>query len=475
MNTAQKVAKNTGVLFFAQLVSYPLGFLYVMYTARYLGTEQFGVLSFALAFTGIFMVLANMGFGVLAVREIARDKSLAKKYLGNVIPIKIILSIICFGLIVLSMKYLEYPEQTVRVVYFITAGMLFNSFTELFNSLFKAFEKMEYISIGTIGNKIIVLSLTLFAIFRGHGLVTISAIYSFSSLIVFIYTLFICLWKYVVPVIEIDRDFWKDSVKKALPFFLSAVVNIIAFKIDIIMLSTIKGDEAVGYYSAAYRLLETLIFIPAALSTSLYPVFSNFHISAKNALNSAYEKSFKFLLITGLPIAVGTTLLADRIILLIYGKEFYPAIPALQILIWTIPVIFLSYMLGTLFASINRQVLSLKIGIFITALNIIINLLLIPKYSFMGAALATVITYTASFILSFYFISRLTCKIPILNFTLGPLAANAIMGIFILTFIEGNIFLLVASSAAIYLIILSLFGVVSKRDYNTLFKKGEFL
>jgi len=76
MNTVQRIAKNTGVLLASQVVSYAIGFFFVMYTARYLGAEGFGVLSFALAFTGIFGVFADLGLRQLTVREVARGESL---------------------------------------------------------------------------------------------------------------------------------------------------------------------------------------------------------------------------------------------------------------------------------------------------------------------------------------------------------------------------------------------------------------
>jgi len=91
MNTVQRIAKNTGVLLASQVVSYVIGFFFVMYTARYLGAEGFGILSFALAFTGIFGVFADLGLRQLTVREVARDKSLAGKYLGNIAAMKVIL------------------------------------------------------------------------------------------------------------------------------------------------------------------------------------------------------------------------------------------------------------------------------------------------------------------------------------------------------------------------------------------------
>ena len=84
MNTVQRIAKNTGVLLISQIIGRVLSFFYIMYTARYLGAEGFGILSFALAFTGIFGVFADLGLSTLTIREVVRDKSSANKYIENV-------------------------------------------------------------------------------------------------------------------------------------------------------------------------------------------------------------------------------------------------------------------------------------------------------------------------------------------------------------------------------------------------------
>ena len=150
MNTVQRIAKNTGVLLASQVVSYVFGFFFVMYTARYLGAEGFGVLSFALAFTGIFGVFSDLGVSTLTVREVARDKSLAGKYLGNIVVMKVILVAITFGLIALAINILGYPEQTIKVVYLVALSIIFGAFSNIFNSIFQAYEKMEYQSLGRI-------------------------------------------------------------------------------------------------------------------------------------------------------------------------------------------------------------------------------------------------------------------------------------------------------------------------------------
>ncbi len=106
MNPVKKIAKNTLVLLISQIINYVLAFFYMIYIARYLGAEGFGILSFALAFTGIFSILADLGLNTLTVREIARDTSLTSKYFSNTLIIKIILSTFTFLLIAVIMLYL---------------------------------------------------------------------------------------------------------------------------------------------------------------------------------------------------------------------------------------------------------------------------------------------------------------------------------------------------------------------------------
>ena len=135
MSTVRRIAKNTGVLLISRVTSYAMGFLFIVCTARYLGAEGFGVLSFALAFTVIFGVFADLGLRQLTVREVARNESLARKYLGNVAVMKVILVILTFGLIALTINLLGYPELTIKVVYLIALSVIFNSFNNMFYAI----------------------------------------------------------------------------------------------------------------------------------------------------------------------------------------------------------------------------------------------------------------------------------------------------------------------------------------------------
>ena len=313
------------------------------------------------------------------------------------------------------------------------------------------------------------LSGALYATSQGFSVVGFASIYFLVSAVILGYSFAVCAWKFSLPKLEVDWSFWKPTIKEALPFFLSAIVDIIAFKIDIIMLSIMKGDMVVGWYSASYRLIEVLIFIPATFAGAIYPVLSNFYVSSQESLKLVYKNSFKYLFIAGLPIAVGTTILAHKIILFIYKSGFTHSTIALQILIWTIPIIFLTYMFGTILASINKQLLALKINFLCMILNIVINLMLIPRYSYIGASIATIITTLLSFILFFRFLSKFIYKIQIHKYILKPIMASTVMGLFIFSFARMNIFLLVCISIVIYFGVLILLKTFSKKDIS-LFK-----
>ena len=471
MNTVQRIAKNAGVLLASQVVSYAIGFFFVMYTARYLGAEGFGILSFALAFTGIFGVFADLGLPPLTVREVARDKSLAGKYLGNIAVMKVILVIVTFGLIALFINLLGYPEQTIKVVYLVALSVVFGAFSRMFYSIFQAYEKMEYQSLGQILSSALMLSGALFAIDRGFGVVGFASIYFLVSAVVLGYAFAVCAWKFALPRMEVDLGFWKPTIKEALPFWLSGVFVILYFRIDMVMLSMMKGDAVVGWYAAPYRLVDALVVIPTALTSAIYPVFSNFYVNSKNSLKMTFEKSFKYLFTIAFPIGVGTTLLADKIILLIFGSDFAPSIIALQILIWASVLSFINCTPATLLNSINKQRTLMHITGLGAIFNIIMNLILIPNFSYVGAAIATLAAEFVVGVLMFSFIFKHTHKFQLYKTTVRVIIAGMGMGVVVVLLDHYALYVLVPIAAIIYLTILVGIGGLEKEDSN-LFKQA---
>lgn len=399
MDYIQKIAKNASFFLVGNLLSYIIGFFTIMYTARYLGAEGFGILSLAISLTGIFGIFADLGLSTLTVREVARNKSLSNKYMVNTAFIKIILSCLTFGLISLTVKEIGYPQTVINIIYLITFSMILVSFSGIFNSIFQAHEKMEYQSISIILNSILTFSGVMVIIYYKKDINFIAALYFITSIIILIYNILVYSWKFYIPKLEIDLNFWKPMLKEAWPFGITGVFVNIYYWIDSIILSIMVNNEVVGWYNGAYRLILVLLIVPVVLNAVIFPVMSKLYITSNNSLKITYQKYFQYMVIIGIPLGVGTTLLAKNIILFIFGDQYLPSAIALQILIWSTVIIYISGSFARLLEASNKQLVLTKITAICAVINIILNVLLIPKFSYIGASIVTVVTELINLIL----------------------------------------------------------------------------
>lgn len=474
MSTVQRIAKNTGVLLVAQVASYLLAFFYMMYIARYLGAAGFGILSFALAFTGIFAVLADIGLQTLMVREVARNKSLARKYLANVTLMKIILVTITFGLIVLTINLMGYPAETIKVVYLLALSVVFSAFTGMFYSIFQAYERMEFQAIGQMLNAALILGGVIFAMRVGLSVIGFASLYVIANIIALGYSFAVMKLKFSNPasasatkVMEFDRSFWKPTIKQALPFGLIALFAAIFYSIDTVMLSFMKGDAVVGWYSAAYRMVLVLLFIPAAWGSAVFPVMSKFYITSHDSLRLSFEKSVKYMTMLGIPIGVGTTLLAQRFILLIFGIEYMPSVIALQILIWSVVIVYVAGSVGALLQATNNQMVLAKILGIWTFIGVTLNLIFIPRYGYIAASMIAVLGTLISVILQCVASLKIGMNLFSRKFLLsfGKIVfASILMGVFINYSRNMTLALLIPLAALIYFAAIFIFRFFDKED-----------
>ena len=225
MNTVQTIAKNTGVLGISQVITSIVGFILLIYIARYLGEVGFGKYSFAVSFTTLFSIFANLGINQFIIRELARNKNLTNEYLTNVSLIKLLLSFLAFGSIVVTINLIDYPQDTTYAVYLFGIYMILTSFALTFRSIFQAFERMEYHAVVMIIEKLILITLVLFVLFSGYGLIELTYVYIFAGIVGVTISFSIVLIKIAKPKPMIDFSFWKTLIIGAIPFGLN--VNIV--------------------------------------------------------------------------------------------------------------------------------------------------------------------------------------------------------------------------------------------------------
>lgn len=466
MNTARTIAKNSIVLLISQIITFVFSFIITIFTARYLGTEGYGILSLATALTGIVGIIADAGLGTLIIRDVSRDKSMANKYISNTILMKILLSVLAFFAIILITNGVGYSPVVKNVIYIVMLSVVVGAISTIFISIIQANEKMEYISLNTVLNSAVLLVGTLIGVYYQMDLLFFASIYLIANMINFIYIVIVYFWKFSITKIQIDLSFWSPTLKQALPFGLTGTFATIYVWADTFLLSVMQDNEAVGIYNAAYKLITVLLFIPNVFNASLFPVFSKFFVSSENSLQLAFEKYFKFMLLISFPLGIGTTLLSNKIILLIFDAQFADSTVVLQILIWSTTFIFLNSPFTQLLQSTNKQIVLTKITSMCMVINIVLNLILIPKYSYLASSIITVITEFLVFVLvlftirkSGYGFSRLNLEI-----TIKVVIASMIMGVAVLLLHNLWLPLIVLLAIAIYLVVIYLIGGIDSDD-----------
>lgn len=475
MNSIQRIAKNISVSGISQIIISILGFLFLIYVARYLGESEFGIYSFAISFTSLFILFADIGISQLIVREIARNKDLTSEYMSNSLILKFILSIITFVLIALTVNFMGYPQEVIQIVYLFGIYTILSSFAQMFMSVFQAFEKMEYNAIMLIVEKIILLPLGFLVLFLGYGLLELAYVYIIAGVLKVIIGVIITSLKISKPATKIDFKFSKALATDSLPFGLNVMFATLFFQIDTVLLSILKDDAAVGIYNAAYNPLLSLSSIVSGMVTSaIYPVMSRYFITSKDSLETFTVLSSKYLAIIGFPIGFGCLILANKFIALFYAGQYTQSILAFQILAVFIPIRLLSSITSTFLTSINKQGIR-TITIFSGAIfNIILNLVLIPHISYIGASIATVLSELFLYLLYIHFINKYFKKLKLNNILLKPFLASLVMGVSIFFLRDLNLFLIIILAALIYftcLILLKTFTEEDKYIFREIMKK----
>ena len=469
MGTARTIYKNTLYLGAAEIVSKVLQFVVMLYAARLLSKEHFGKFSFALSLSLIAIVLADLGINTLLVREISRNRNLASKYFVNAFSIKVLLSALTYFIIVAVLNIFNSQKDTMQIVYIIWLFTILSTFTELFYSIFRAFEMMFYDALLKILRMILLTFASLFVLFNGYGVIVFSYTFVIIELIVVLVALVIALKKFIKLKIGIDYSFIRSILKKALPFGLAFVFGSIYFFIGSVILYKIKGDVDVAIYSVAYNIALAILFIPTMYTNAIYPVMSRYFKKSEGMLIFIYTKSFKYLYMIGLPISVGLFMLANRIIIFFYGKEYHSSIIALQIISWFLFIKFLNFLNGTTLAAINKQHERMISQGTIASLSIALNLILIPKIGYIGTAISLLITEILLFILYYNNVAKYLHAYNFLNILIKPVISVGIMILYI-TYAKLNLILIIPTSAIVYFAILILLKTFEKDDYK-LFKK----
>ena len=440
--------------------------LLFIYIARKLGDEDFGKLSFAYSFVGICFIVADFGLSTLLIRNVSREKELTREYVGNILALKIVLSFICISVIGLFVLFTDYPADIITLLLIFGAVMFFKALIDFYCAIFNAYERIDIEAFLKGTNHILLFLSGIVVLTMGFGLFGLANVFLVAYLISSIIGFYlVCIYIKKIRIC-FNMRFWKYILRESLPLALTVIFTVIYFKIDVVMLSIIRGNNSeIGWYSAAMRLVELMGVMPALVVSALFPIVSGLHRESIDSLRKVYKTSFRYLVVIALPIAVGTLLLSEHLIYTIYGEEYVKTIPALKILSLALVFIFVNYVLMNILVAVDRQMTNAIMAGTCVFVNIGLNMCLIPHYGYLGAGTATVITEIVLFALGLYYVAKYICKINIVAVASKPLISVAIMGTFIVwANAKFNLAFVIVLSVLTYFTCLLLFRFFTKED-----------
>lgn len=395
---------------FAQALTRVIGFFYTIFLAKNLGVEEFGLFSLGLAYFSIISSIADFGFNRFLIREIAKGKAGSWEIIWNVLILRLTLVSLLFAGFSLFTYSFDQNKMRVSIILLSTLAVLPTIIAMTFDGIFIALQKLQFSAISAFISSIATVFFGIFLISRGFG-----ALGAVNALILgqFIYALVLLYFvykKHGVSLAQVTTAVLKKAVLGSLPYGLLAVLGLLYFRIDTVMLSYLRGDFETGIYAAGYKFLESLVFIPNALSFVLFPVFAKLHQENPVKIKSLIYKNIKIMFILGLFITIIYILLIPFIINYFLPK-FTLVIQVVRILSLSIPFLFVYVPISTVLTSTEKYLKQVILFSLIPlTFNILTNLIFIPRYGFMAAAWITVASDILSTFILLIFIYRNTIK-----------------------------------------------------------------
>lgn len=395
---------NTGWSMAENILRLLAGVLVGVYVARYLGPEQFGILSYSLAFVSIFAAVAKLGLDSIVVKEIVENPKDEAELLGTAFWLKLGASFVMLGILVAVISVIELESDIRLYILLIGFGIIFQSF-EVVEFYFQAKVQLKYISICKTVHLGLLCLLKLYLIMVEAELIWFVLVNLISPT-----TLGLLL---LVAFRQKNRKsfFGKFSQSQARrflfnawPLILSSMVIIIYMRVDQLMIKSMLGEKSVGIYSAAVRLSEVWYFIPTVIVTSLFVAIVNARKVSQSLYLDRLQKLFDLMVRMALVLAVLMVFAGDWLIQTFFGIPYAEAAEILRIHLWAGIFVFLGVASGNWLVVENLQYHAFYRTLAGMLVNIFLNFILIPKFGLKGAAIAVLIAnFIAAFLYDLFF------------------------------------------------------------------------
>ncbi len=456
-----------------------LVFLFVAYTRlfRYLGPYFSGQYQFVLSYVLIFATIVDFGIQQFITKKISEEPQNAKKYFQDFFSFEILASVSLYIVLVVLAYFKGYDREVFYAICVAGLGLVANALTYPYLAVMAAFQDMRKVALINFLNSLVNIAIIFSAIiFHKHIVFLASVQLLFGLMDLVLYKIFVAKH---LPQANVLKSVFKfelkpiwEILKQGWPFALLVGFSAIYNRIDVLLITFLKGYEQTGFYTAAYKIFDLLGFFPSVVSYTLFPFFAG--LMSKNALlevKENLEKYLKLMILAAVPMAIGGSVLSSKLISLLAGPEYAQAAGVLSILIWAPAILFI-------YIPANALVISqlTKKALLVTGANVIINTVgnffLIPLYGIKAAAVMTVISEFIQGVFYFYFIRKNIVQFSFSGLWLKPVLSALVMGAVLWQIREASLLITLPIGAGVYFLALVLTGFLGRGDIQIL--KGLF-
>lgn len=467
----KRIVNNTIISLLGQVITSASTLLLTLVYGYFLGDATFGELYFAMTFVLLIGVPIERGFNQQITREVAQKPDEALRYLTNTLILKVLFWLILYGGIQVLSWLLGYSGEERTLVAICGCTLLSTAITSTFTALHSAFERVIFSVTGTVLEKGLSALLGFLLLKGGAGVQTMALVLLSCSIINGAWQ---AVWFYraVGTAFIFDRMLIRKLVSTGMPFLLYGMLSVIYYRIDTVLLSLMTNATVVGWYGSAYRLFDTLIFLPTlVISNIMYPVFAKLSAASMENLQLAIEKSTNFLLTCGIPITTGLIVAAPNIIQVLYPRpEFMHAVPALQALAPGLICLYMNMISTSVLVSTQQERKLVIMASIALVANLCLNLSLIPLYQHIGAALVTSLTELLLLCMSAAALPHDLWPVGSIRVGWKALLASLMMALAVWLLHASSILLILLIGLLVYVGTATMLGTVPRKDIIAIYR-----
>lgn len=423
--STQGIGGNILSLGTGEIIARVVAFFGVTYAARILGPEQFGIIGFAAALFGYLSLSVTAGFADIGSREVARRPREASSIAANVIAIRLIIAFLAVIAIAVTAGFLNKPP-TVKLV-LLLMGLLFFPLALDVSWVYRGLGRNHPVAIALIVGQVLYAGM-IFLTVSGFSDVIYVPLAQFFGEICAAFILLIPLFWYGKIKLDLREGF---RILKSSGFWaVSRLLRALMYTFDVVLIGFLLGEQTVGLYSAPYRICFLLVALAVAIYASYLPIVTraSFFDSPSLEVGKIAERSVNFAATVAAPLVVGGIIVAEPLLVAVFGNDYSSGSSAFQFLILSIGFVFLHGAIHNIFLAVNRLKTEMMIFAAAAAINIGLNIFIIPRYGIVGAAAVTAFAELITLVSGLVVVNRIGVSFSLLSIW-RPLLASVVMGV----------------------------------------------